>query len=67
MGDWCSEDVTDTTTLKNRVWKKRLKITLTRGKIVVVTFAREKITFLLEWGEISLDKGLLVKENRKIT
>jgi hypothetical protein len=22
MGDWCGEEVTDTTTLKNRVWKE---------------------------------------------
>ena len=42
MGDWCSEDVTDTTILKNRVWKKRLKITVARRKIAMVTFARRK-------------------------
>jgi hypothetical protein len=42
MGDWCSEDVTDTTILKNRVREKRLKITVARRKNVMLTFARRK-------------------------
>jgi len=61
MGDWCSEDVTDTTTLKNRVREKRLEITAARGKIGSGDLCKEReIAFLLEWGKISLDKGLLM-------
>ena len=61
MGDWCSEDITDMTTLKNRVWGKRLEITAARRKIGSGDLCKErKIAFLLEWGEISLDKGLLM-------
>ena len=61
MGDWCSEDVADTTILKNRAWEKRLEITAARGKIGSGDLCKEKkIAFLLEWGKIFLDKDLLM-------
>lgn len=61
MGDWCSEDVTDTTILKNRVWEKRLKNHSSKEKNRNVDLCKEKkIAFLLEWGKMSLDKGLLM-------
>jgi len=61
MGDWCSEDVTDTTILKNRVWEKRLKNHSSKEKNRNVDLCKEKkIAFLLEWRKMSLDKGLLM-------